>query len=58
MKEYPPAGHGFLNDHREGEVPVFFRVLGAAVHDGFHGPSAADARHRIAEFFHRHLDAP
>lgn len=34
VKEYPDAGHGFMNDHEPGEVPFVFTVLGAMVNTG------------------------
>jgi carboxymethylenebutenolidase len=52
---YPGAGHGFLNDHAPGETPLWALVAGKFAHTGYHQPSAADARQRIAAFFHRHL---
>jgi carboxymethylenebutenolidase len=57
VREYAEAGHGFLNDHGRGEVPVIFQILGWTVHDRFHFDSAADAQRRTADFLHRHLDA-
>ncbi len=62
VKEYPDAGHAFLNDHR-GEclwsvlylmlehLPVIAGHVGA-----YHQPSAEDARRRILVFFDRHLE--
>jgi carboxymethylenebutenolidase len=58
VREYPQAGHGFMNDHAPGEVPVILRLLGASVHTRYHGPSAADARVRITAFFSHHLTGP
>jgi carboxymethylenebutenolidase len=61
VKEYPQAGHAFLNDHRgEGPWSVLYLVLGhlpvIAGHAGaYHQPSAEDARRRILAFFDRHL---
>jgi carboxymethylenebutenolidase len=58
VKEYPAAGHGFLNDHRDEPIPPLFalmaRFIGGATYDE---PSAADARGRIEAFFERHLKA-
>ena len=55
VKEYPDAGHSFLDDHRPEDLPrllvVMVRVTGARYHE----PSAADARNRITAFFDRHL---
>jgi carboxymethylenebutenolidase len=58
VKEYPGAGHAFLNDH-EGAgdpSPVIFVVMGKfAGPSGYHEPSAQDARRRIVTFFSAHL---
>jgi carboxymethylenebutenolidase len=58
VKEYPPAGHGFLNDH-EGvgdREPILFAVLGRLMPGaGYHQASAQDARRRILAFFSTHL---
>jgi len=57
LKEYPTAGHSFLNDAPTGPAAVRFltsRIMGA-------GPdpvAAADAWVRIEEFFGEHLAAP
>lgn len=58
VKEYPEAGHAFLNDHEGAgdRNPLIFVVMGAfAGPAGYHEPSARDARSRIAAFFDRHL---
>ena len=55
VKEYPEAGHAFLNDHPTSDVPLPFRVLAKVMGVGYHGPSAEDARQRIATFFQTHL---
>jgi carboxymethylenebutenolidase len=55
VQEYPDAGHGFLNDHAPGEVPIIFQALGAALPTRYHDPSARDARRRIEAFFTEHL---
>ncbi|MEU8247224.1 dienelactone hydrolase family protein [Nonomuraea sp. NPDC048916] len=55
VKEYPDAGHSFLNDHDPRDVPVLLAVLGRLSKDGFHEPSARDARSRIVAFFTKHL---
>jgi len=54
VKEYPDAGHSFLNDHDN----VLFTVLGKLIGGGYDEASAADARDRIVAFFDRHLRAP
>lgn len=54
VKEYPAAGHSFLNDAPSGPAvlrPVFARVLGA----GPEPASAKDAWERIDAFFGEHL---
>ena len=50
VKEYPDAGHSFLNDHQD----TLFKMLNI-VGIGYHEPSARDARQRIAAFFNTHL---
>jgi carboxymethylenebutenolidase len=58
VKEYPDAGHGFLNDH-DGvgdPMPFLFTVLGKlSPGSGYHEASAQDARRRIIAFFETHL---
>jgi carboxymethylenebutenolidase len=57
VKEYPDAGHSFLNNHRDflnNHRDLLFRVLSVAG-IGYHEPSAQDARHRIVSFFDTHL---
>jgi carboxymethylenebutenolidase len=58
VKEYPEAGHAFLNDHAgTGEkVPVLYSVL-ARLQPGFgyNEAAAQDARGRITAFFRDHL---
>lgn len=55
VKEYPEAGHGFLNDHVASEIPVVLRVMLKLMGGGYHEISADDARHRIIDFFGIHL---
>ncbi len=55
IKEYPGAGHAFLNDHDRADVPALFAVLATLTGNDFHGPSARDTRRRIVEFFNAHL---
>ena len=57
IKEYPGAGHGFLNDHEGAgdRVPFYFALMGRLVANGYHEPSARDARRRIIAFFDKHL---
>ncbi|HXZ70986.1 MAG TPA: dienelactone hydrolase family protein [Streptosporangiaceae bacterium] len=58
IKEYPDAGHAFLNDHEHAgdPNPLLFVVMGKfAGPEGYHEPSAQDARRRIVSFFRTHL---
>jgi carboxymethylenebutenolidase len=61
VKEYPDAGHSFLNDlslPSPVRTPAIFVVMGKFNGpSGLHEPSAADARQRIVSFFDRHLKA-
>jgi carboxymethylenebutenolidase len=50
VKEYPDAGHSFMNNHQS----IFFKVLRFA-DIAYNEPAALDARRRIAAFFHTHL---
>jgi len=50
VKEYPEAGHSFLDDHK-GMV----KVLAVILRSTFKEKEAADARDRIRTFFTRHL---
>jgi carboxymethylenebutenolidase len=55
VKVYPGAGHGFLNDHDPGELPLWIRALARLVNARYDEPSASDARRRIVDFFDVHL---
>ncbi len=57
VKEYPAAGHGFLNDHdKAGDpVPLMVKATAPLMRFGPHEPSAQDARRRIVAFFTTHL---
>jgi carboxymethylenebutenolidase len=57
VKQYPDAGHSFLNDHDPADVPRVVAALTRATGGVYHEPSARDARRRIVEFFDRHLKA-
>jgi carboxymethylenebutenolidase len=50
VKEYPDAGHSFLNNHHDAFFKMM-KVFGIAYHE----PSAQDARRRIVAFFNAHL---
>jgi len=52
VKEYPDAGHSFLNAHESKMFAVTGALMGGS---GYHDPSAQDARRRIVAFFDRHL---
>jgi carboxymethylenebutenolidase len=55
VKEYPDAGHAFLNNHDRGDLSTLFIVMGKITGARYHEPSAQDARRRIISFFDRHL---
>jgi carboxymethylenebutenolidase len=57
VKEYPDAGHSFLNDHEpdRADAPFLFVVLGKIIGAKLHEPSAQDARRRILSIFHTYL---
>jgi carboxymethylenebutenolidase len=52
VKEYPDAGHSFLNRHPFGLIGTAALRAGGV---GFHGPSAEDAWARILAVFDEHL---
>jgi carboxymethylenebutenolidase len=52
VKEYPDAGHSFMNNHQS----IFFKVL-RFVAIAYNEPATLDARRRIAAFFHTHLQS-
>lgn len=52
VKEYPGAGHSFLDDF-SGPLAPLLKVMGL----GYHQPSADDAWARIEKFFASHLAA-
>jgi carboxymethylenebutenolidase len=55
VKEYPDAGHSFLNNHDRADVSTLFVVMGRITGAKYHEPSAQDARRRIVSFFDTHL---
>ena len=60
VKEYPGAGHAFLNDHQGAgdPTPILFAVVGRLMGgSGYDEASATDARRRILAFFDTHLRA-
>jgi len=50
VKEYPEAGHSFLNQHDT----LLFKAL-RVIQIGYDEPAAEDARRRIVSFFRQHL---
>ncbi|MCU0270063.1 MAG: dienelactone hydrolase family protein [Acidimicrobiales bacterium] len=58
VKEYPDAGHAFLNDHDRADLNRAMLVLMRLSQSAYHAPSAIDARRRIAAFFDAHLRDP
>lgn len=60
VKEYPDAGHGFMNDHEGAgdHVPAAMGVLATFTPAmGYLEDAALDARRRIVAFFNEHLSA-
>ena len=56
VKEYPDAGHSFMNDHTDERTPWLFAIMGRLTGGiAFNEPATADARDRIVAFFERHL---
>ena len=51
VKEYPDAGHSFMNNHQQYWFKLL-RITGIAYNEA----AAEDARQRISRFFHRHMD--
>jgi carboxymethylenebutenolidase len=55
IEVYEEAGHSFINDHDDSEVPRWAIVMGKLSNSEYHEASATDARRRIVDFFRRHL---
>jgi carboxymethylenebutenolidase len=59
VKEYPGAGHSFLNQHDPAGssrgTSLMMVAFSRIAHSGYHEPSALDARRRIVAFFDEHL---
>ena len=51
IKEYPDAGHSFLNDHPR----IWFTPIAKMIGGGYDEAAATDARRRIITFFDREL---
>lgn len=58
VREYPEAGHGFLNDHDPADLPLAMRPLSKLPALRYHDRSTQDARRRILDFFDTHLRKP
>ena len=62
VKEYPNAGHAFLNDHEStgDKIPLMFTVMARLMPGslGYNETAARDARQRILKFFDAHLGTP
>ena len=56
IKEYPNAGHAFMNEGPAG--PVWFRPLARVMKMGPNPDAAADAWQRVDAFFREHLQPP
>jgi len=55
VREYPEAGHSFLNDHDRADMSKLFVVMAKLTRASYHEPSAQDARRRILSFFSANL---
>ena len=55
VKEYPDAGHAFLNNHDRRDIPFLFLLIHKIAGMGYHEASAKHARSRIVAFFNQHL---
>ncbi len=51
IKEYPDAGHSFLNNHDS----LLFKTLGKVIGGAYHEPTERDARKRILRYFGTYL---
>ncbi len=55
VKEYPNAGHSFLNHHASKDRNTLFKITGALIGIVNDAPSEQDARGRILNFFDTYL---
>ena len=55
VKEYPDAGHSFLNNHDRADASTLLLVVAKITGSAYHELSAQDARCRIVSFFNAHL---
>jgi carboxymethylenebutenolidase len=56
VKEYPEAGHGFMEDHVKSELPWLFVKLAPLMGAGYNEAAAHDAEERVRSFFATHLN--
>jgi carboxymethylenebutenolidase len=56
VKIYPGVRHGFMNDHDPADATLLLRFLARVSGTRYDEEATQDARRRIADFFHRHLD--
>ncbi len=59
VEMYDDTDHAFMDDHEGDELPPLLAVIAklGGGEGAFHPASAADARQRVATFFHRHPDS-
>jgi len=55
VKEYPEAGHGFMENHVKSELPWLFVKLAPLTGAGYEESAANDAHRRVTAFFNEHL---
>ena len=55
VKIYRGVGHGFMNDHDEGDMTPMLRMLARVSGTRYDEPATEDARRRIVSFFDQHL---
>lgn len=58
VKEYPGAGHMFMDNYPKGELPKTLTALEKVFGMGYQEGPARDAQVRITSFFNTHLKAP
>lgn len=55
VREYPDAGHSFMNDHDPADTPALFVLMRNLIGGGYAPGPAEDSRRRIVSFFDTHL---
>ena len=58
VKEYPGAGHLFMDNYPKGELPKVITAVEKVFGMGYREGPARDAQVRITSFFNTHLKAP